>query len=209
MATRDSTRTSSTRSTRGNGSSSSENGAFDWTSTGVIAGAAVGGAMLAFAANLGRKFAIQGISASAGNWADSLAAEHKAALALFDKLLGTDDSQTTKRSLLLMQLGHALDKHAYAEEHVVYPSLREANERSVAELLEKEHGEVKTYLHRLHNMAKDSPKFLPTVQEFRDDIARHMRMEEDEVFPELRSGISDELDARITREVNKAGFMMA
>ena|GEM_PF-323810 len=209
MATRSNNRTSSTRLDGGKGNSSSEKGAFDWTSTGVIAGAAIGGAMFALAANLGRKLAVQGLSASAGNWADSLAAEHKAVLGLFDKLLETDDSQTTKRSLLLMKLSHALDKHAYAEEHVVYPSLREANERSVAELLEKEHGEVKTYLHRLHNMAKDSPEFLSTVREFRDDIARHMRMEEDEVFPKLRDGISEQLDARITGEVNKAGFLMA
>ncbi|HXG99190.1 MAG TPA: hemerythrin domain-containing protein [Sphingomicrobium sp.] len=208
MAARNNSRTSSPRSSDSSGSSR-EKGAFDWTSTGVLAGAAVGGAMFALAANIGRKLAVQGISASAGNWADSLAAEHKAVLALFDKLLETDDSQTTKRALLLMKLGHALDKHAYAEEHVVYPSLREANERSVAELLEKEHGEVKTYLHRLQNMAKDAPEFRPTVREFRADIARHARMEEDEVFPMLRNGISDELDARITSEVNKAGFMMA
>ena len=31
--------------------------------------------------------------------------------------------------MLLMKLGHALDKHAYDEEHVVYPALREANDR--------------------------------------------------------------------------------
>jgi hypothetical protein len=34
-------------------------------------------------------------------------------------------------------------------------------------------------------------------------------MEEDQVFPRLRSEIDEELDARITKEVNKAGFMMA
>ena len=34
-------------------------------------------------------------------------------------------------------------------------------------------------------------------------------MEEDEVFPELRAEIDDAMDKRITKEVNKAGFMMA
>jgi len=34
-------------------------------------------------------------------------------------------------------------------------------------------------------------------------------MDEDEVFPQLRAEIDDALDKRITREVNKAGFMMA
>jgi hemerythrin superfamily protein len=182
---------------------------FQWGSAGAIAGAAIGGAILAVAANLGRKAAVQGISASAGNWADSLAAEHKAVLALFDKMLDTDDDQTKRRALLLLQLGHALDKHAYAEEHVVYTSLRENNDASMAELLEKEHGEVKTYLHRLGNMPKDSPDWLDVVSEFRANVAQHMAMEENEVFPQLRAHIDEAMDKRITKEVNKAGFMMA
>ena len=203
MATRTRSRSSST-----NGSSRDKS-AFNWGSTGALAGAAVGGAMFAIAANLGRKLAVQGMSAAKGNWADSLAAEHEAVLAMFDKLLETDDDQTTRRALLLMQIGHALDKHAYAEEHVVYPCLREDNFRAEAELLEKEHGEVKTYLHRLHNMAKDDPQWIGLVREFRDSVSRHARMEEDVVFPKLREEISEEMDARITREVNKAGFLMA
>jgi iron-sulfur cluster repair protein YtfE (RIC family) len=111
--------------------------------------------------------------------------------------------------LLLLQLGHALDKHAYAEEHVVYTSLRENNDASMAELLEKEHGEVKTYLHRLGNMPKDSPGWLDVVSEFRANVAQHMAMEENEVFPQLRAHIDEAMDKRITKEVNKAGFMMA
>jgi len=203
------TRTSNSRSTRSTSASSRDKSAFQWGSAGAIASAAIGGAMFAVAANLGRKAAVQGMSASAGNWADSLAAEHKAVLLLFDKMLDTENDQTKKRALLLLQLSHALDKHAYAEEHVVYPCLRENNDASVAGLLETEHGEVKTYLHRLANMPKDSPEWIGLVREFRDSVAAHARMEEDEVFPQLRASINETLDKRITKEVNKAGFMMA
>ena len=206
------TRTTGNRNAGNSASSTRTSGrdsAFQWGSAGAIAGAALGGAMIAVAANLGRKAAVQGLSAAAGNWADSLAAEHKAVLALFDKMLKTDDSQTKKRALLLLQLGHALDKHAYAEEHVVYPCLRENNDASVAELLETEHGEVKTFLHRLANMPKDSPQWLGVVREFRDSVAHHAAMEENEVFPQLRASIDEAMDKRITKEVNKAGFMMA
>jgi hemerythrin superfamily protein len=161
------------------------------------------------AANLGRKFLTQAMSASQGNWADSLAAEHDAVLMLFDKMLATDDSQTVQRKMLLMKLGYALDKHAYAEEHVVYPALREANDRTDAENLETEHGEVKEFLYRLNHMSADDPAWIDTVQEFRNSVEAHAKMEEDEVFPRLRNEIDEELDARITKEVNKAGFMMA
>ena len=125
MATRTRNRSTSSRSKK---SASGNGSAFRWGSAGAIAGAAIGGAALAIAANLGRKFAVQGMSASKGNWADSLAAEHEAVLGIFDKMLATDGSQTMQRKMLLMKLGHALDKHAYAEEHVVYPVLREAND---------------------------------------------------------------------------------
>lgn len=208
MATR-ATRTSKSKSNGTAKPAKTDDNAFQWGSAGAIASAAIGGAMIAVAANLGRKAAVQGISASAGNWADSLAAEHKAVLALFDKMLDTDDDQTKKRALLLLQLGHALDKHAYAEEHVVYPCLRENNDASVAELLETEHGEVKTYLHRLSNMPKDSPEWLGVVSEFRASVAHHAAMEEKEVFPQLRAQIDEAMDRKITKEVNKAGFMMA
>ena len=70
---------------------------------------------------------MQGMEAAAGDWDEILAAEHDMALAIFDKMLATDESQTFKRKMLLMKLTHALDKHAHQEEMVVYPALREAN----------------------------------------------------------------------------------
>ena len=213
MATRSANRSSTTRSrsrstTSGN-SSSNERSAFRWGSTGAIAGVALGGAALAIAANMGRKFLSQAFMGGHGNWAESLAQEHEAVLMIFDKMLATDDTQTTQRKMLLMKLGYALDKHAYAEEHVVYPALREANETADAEELETEHGQVKEFLYRLGHMAADDPAWIDTVREFRAAVEAHARMEEDQVFPRLRDGIDEDLDARITREVKKAEFMMS
>ena len=212
MATRSANRSGSSRSrssssTRSN-ASKNDRSAFRW-GTGAIAGAALGGAALAIAANLGRKFLTQSFSASQGNWADSLAAEHDMVLAMFDKMLATDPSQTVQRKMLLMKLNHALDKHAYAEEHVVYPALREANETSDAAELETEHGEVKEFLYRLQHMELDAPNWLETIRDFRSAVEAHAKMEEEEVFPQLRAEMDEDMDKRITREVNKAGFMMA
>ena len=213
MAARSANRSNSSRSrSRSSGSSSSsdnERSAFRWGSTGAIAGVALGGAALAIAANFGRKFLSQALASGHGDWAESLAQEHEAVLLIFDKMLATDDSQTMQRKMLLMKLGYALDKHAYAEEHVVYPALREANERADAEGLENEHGQVKEFLYRLNHMSADDPAWIETVREFRAAVAAHARMEEEQIFPRLRSEIDDELDARITKEVKKAEFMMA
>lgn len=213
MATQSANRASSSRSrsrtTGSKGAGADDQSAFRWGSTSAIAGAALGGAALALAANMGRKFLSQALVSGHGDWAQSLAEEHKAVLVTFDKMLATDESHTMQRKMLLMKLGYAIDKHSYAEEHVIYPALREANERADAEELETEHGEVKEFLYRLNHMAADDPSWIDTVREFRAAVESHARMEEEQVFPRLKGEIAEELDARLTREVKKAEFMMS
>lgn len=212
MATRTRNRSSSSSKSSNGGSSrarSGERGAFSWGDGGALVGAAIAGAAIAVAANLGRKAMMQGMAASAGDWDEMLAAEHDATLAVFDKLLATDDSQTFKRTMLIKKLAYALDKHAHEEEHVVYPALRQANEAHDADALEGEHGYVKTFLFDLNEMPKDSPEFLVKVREFRTMVEAHARMEEEEVFPRLKQSLSQEQNDHITGLVNKEGFKMA
>ena len=155
MVTRTQSRTSSRSSSTGNRS------AFSWgEGAGPIIAAAIGGAAFGLAANFGRKAIMQGMEASIGDWDEILAAEHDMALAIFDKMLATDETQSFKRKMLLMKLTHALDKHAHQEEMVVYPALREANEAGDADRLESEHGYVKTYLYELGQMEPDAPNWL-------------------------------------------------
>ncbi len=213
MATRTANRSSSSRSrsrsSSSNGSRSNGQSAFRWGSTGAIASAALGGAALALAANMGRKFLSQAMVSGHGDWAESLAEEHRSVLALFDRMLETDETQAMQRKMLLMKLGYAIDKHSYAEEHVIYPALREANDKADAAGLENDHGEVKEFLYRLNHMSSDDPEWINTVRQFRSAVETHARMEEDQIFPRLKGEIDDELDARLTREVKKAEFMMA
>lgn len=205
MATRTNTRSGTTRSRNDN---SNAKGAFSWSSAGALAGAAAGGAALALAANVGRKLLAQSFIAT-DHWAKSLTAEHEETLAIFDKMLATDESETGQRTMLLGKLTHGLDRHAYSEEHVIYPALREANAVSDAKHLETDHGEVKEFLFRLKHMKADDPAWIGTVSEFRSAVEAHARMEEDEIFPMLRASIDDELDKKLTAELAKASFMMA
>ena len=149
------------------------------------------------------------MEASIGDWDEILATEHDMALAIFDKMLATDETQTFKRKMLLMKLTHALDKHAHQEEMVVYPALREANEAGDADRLESEHGYVKTYLYELGQMASDAPNWLEKVREFRAAVAEHAHFEEEEVFPRFKREMSEEQNDKITRLVNRDGFWMS
>ena len=196
-----------TRNTR---SSSSNRSAFSFgEGAAPIVAAALGGAFIGFAANYGRKFLMQGLEAAAGDWDEILMAEHEMALAIFDKMLATDETQSFKRKMLLMKLTHALDKHAHQEEMVVYPALREANETTDADTLEGEHGYIKTYIYELNEMGPEASNWLEKVREFRALVARHAHMEEEEVFPRFKEELTEEQNARVTSLVNRDGFWMA
>jgi hemerythrin superfamily protein len=216
MATKSESRGSS-KSTSGGGSGSGSgstrgnDNAFGWASgnTGVLVGAAMAGAAVGIAANVGRKLLVQFTSGATGDWLDALKTEHAMTLAIFDKIEATDDKQTMIRSHLLMKLKYALTKHAMEEENVVYPALRQANSAHDADALTAEHGYVKTYLYELENMPKNSPEWLARVRDFRTMIQEHMRMEEDEVFPAFRNLMSAEQNARLTALMNKEGFKVA
>jgi len=189
---------------------SSERSAFSWSdNAGPLFGAALAGAAIGFAANYGRKFLMQGIESFAGDWDEILSAEHELALGIFDKMLATDETQTWKRSMLLMKLTHALDKHAHQEEMVVYPALREANQAVDADHLEGEHGYIKTFIYELKNMGPSAPTWLEKVREFRSLVAKHAHMEEEQVFPSFKQNMSEEQNAKITSLVNADGFWMA
>jgi hemerythrin superfamily protein len=214
MATRTQSRSSNRNSNRSSDSSSGRSGssrsAFSWSeSAGPIIAAGLAGAAIGLAANYGRKALMQGMEAAAGDWDEILTAEHELALGIFDKMLATDQSQTFKRKMLLMKLTHALDKHAHAEEMIVYPALREANEAGDADRLENEHGYIKTYLYELSQMGPDAPNWLEKVREFRAEVAEHASFEEQEVFPRFKQAMDDEQNDKITALVNKDGFWMA
>ncbi|MBA2467733.1 MAG: hemerythrin domain-containing protein [Sphingomonas sp.] len=191
-------------------SSGGQDSAFSWgNNNGALVGAALAGVAIGFAANYGRKFLMQSMSGMAGDWDEILAVEHDATMAIFDKMLATDDTQTFKRGMLLTKLVHALDKHAHQEEMVVYPALREANEAHDADRLEGEHGYIKTFIYELQQMGSDAPNWLQKVREFRTLVHTHAHMEEEQVFPRFKERMSEEQNDKITNLVNRDGFWQA
>ena len=194
----------STRSRSKNGENGKSGG-----STGALIGAAAAGVAVGLMANLGRKAAVQAPTMMAGDWDEALKAEHQAVMKLFDAMQATTDKNTTKRSMLLMQMKHALAKHAIEEENAVYPALRDAGQTEEADHLNHDHGYVKQFLYDLENMPKDSPAFLTKVGEFRRAVEEHVREEEDTIFPKLKAKLSPEMNKALTAAMNKEGFKLA
>lgn len=207
MATRNQSRTSNRNKSS---ERSSDRSAFSWSSeAGPLLAAGFAGAAVGMAAHFGRKAIMQAMEASAGDWFDMLKKDHDEIQKVLDQMLATDQSQTWKRSMLLMKAAYKLDKHAYEEENVIYPALRDDDDTVEADQLDTEHGHVKTFIFELKQMGPDSPEWLEKVRELRDAVNQHIRMEEEQVLPKLKQDLSEEQNAKLTAMVNKAGFMMA
>ncbi|MGI4878154.1 MAG: hemerythrin domain-containing protein [Janthinobacterium lividum] len=173
------------------------------------AGAIVIGFGAGLAVALGRKIAVQAVSGLSGNWLAAIKTEHKLALAIFDKILDTPNDATTKRALLLTTLKHALGKHAFQEENVIYPALRDAAKAEQADHLNHDHGYIKTYLYDLERIPKSEPAWLDKVRELRQLVADHAREEEEEIFPPFEQAMSPDENSKLTLLMNKEGFKLA
>src|SRR5687767_12336468 len=81
------TRTRTSSESRGRSREEKSAFSFGNGNTGAIVGATLAGVAIGVAANFGRKFLMQGMEATVGDWDAILATEHDAALAIFDKML--------------------------------------------------------------------------------------------------------------------------
>jgi len=174
-----------------------------------LLGAAAAGFAVGMAANFSRKAIVQGITAAQGDWDEGLKAEHRMTLKLFDAIEACEPRQTKKRAALLVQLQHALGKHAFEEENVVYPAMRDHGQIEEADRLVHDHGYVKQYLFDLSEMSSGDPQWIGKLRAFRGEIEEHIRIEEEELFPRLREALGDEGNAHITAVMNKAGLAAA
>jgi hemerythrin superfamily protein len=174
-----------------------------------LALAAAAGLGAGLAANLARKLMVQAPSALAGDWSEALAAEHRAALAIFDRLEATSQSDERKRKMLLAQLKHAIGKHAFQEENVIYPALRDHGLAPSESELTREHADVKHALFQLTLLPKDDPAWIGEVRALRAAIEPHMQQEENEIFPQLRGRLGEEENQALTRALHKEGLKLA
>ena len=174
-----------------------------------LAGAAATGFIVGLAANLGRKAVVQSPTLLQGYWDEGLQAEHRMTLGIFDAIEATRNDQPRKRAALLLQLRHALAKHAFEEENIVYPALRDHGLSEEADQLNHDHGYVKQHLYRLGETDAADLSWMETIRQFREELESHIRSEEEELFPKLRSALGEDGNKHLTAAMNKAGFAAA
>lgn len=206
-ASRSTSRTAAPRTTA---RSRADNGnESNWQALAPLAGAAGVGIALGLLAAFGRKAAVQAPTAFAEDWATALAAEHKAALALFDRLESTEPGAAARRIALLAQLKQLLARHALQEESVVYPALRQKGWASEADDLAARAALVKSWLYELANSPAGSAGWMATLRTFRTGFEEQAGIEDNKLFPALRGELTPEENKALASAMNKEGFKLA
>lgn len=179
------------------------------SSFGRLATGAALGLFAGLALPAARKAVMQGPSVAAGDWMDGLIAEHRLVEKSFEALLKTQNDEMAKREMLLTKIAYALTKHAIEEENVIYPALAEHGHPDQAHHSIEEHGQVKTFIYDLRRISSTDPAWIAKAHEFWAALQRHVREEEDQIFPALHEALSPDENAKLAKMMNWEGFKAA
>ena len=94
-----------------------------------------------------------------------------------------------EKGKLALRICHGLTVHATIKKEVFYPAAEAVLEGDDKELLGKariEQDGLRRLIVRIENMSSDHPTFDSTVMVLAEQANRHMKKEEDEIFPRLR-----------------------
>jgi hemerythrin superfamily protein len=92
-----------------------------------------------------------------------------------------------RREAVFAEIRKSLEKHTAAEEHVLYPECEaHAETRAMALEAYEEHRQVKTLLKDLAALPVDREDFEAKFTLLVEDVAHHVREEEEELFPRMR-----------------------
>ena len=127
--------------------------------------------------------------------------DHKKVAGIFEKLEPTTERGVKTREELFAQLKTELDIHAYVEETIFYPALKEADETHDI-ILEgyEEHKVVKTLLAELDELSKDQEEWGAKLKVLQENVEHHVEEEEGEMFKKARQILNEEeIEARGNR----------
>ena len=118
-----------------------------------------------------------------------LKADHRVVEDLFKRFEKTGERALKTRQSLVEKMLRELVTHAYIEEQVFYPFVRSLSKKLNDEALEalEEHHAAKATLAELQVMNASEERFTPKVTVLIESVRHHVKEEERELFPEVRS----------------------
>ncbi len=175
-------------------------GAAGAAALGVAAGLAIGGA---------RRAAAKAVMTLTGDWEKQLKAEHRAVKKLLRSMVDTGIEDAPKRAALVAAVGDLLSRHALEEENVIYPALRSAGMAEATHTQLDEHADMRALLRELEELSPEDPLWEGAAKRLKKLVYRHVRVEEQELFPALHDGAFKGETDRLTQLVRREGLRIS
>ena len=177
--------------------------------TGRLIGAA-GAAVLGVAAGLtlgrARKAVTKASMALTGDWEKQMKAEHRALRKVLKDMADSDISDTAERADLLATAADLLTRHTVEEENVIYPALRACGLTSAVKAQLDDHGDMRAMISELQALSPEDPLWHDAAKRLKKLVYRHVRQEEQELFPALHEGALAGDTERLTQLVRREGL---
>jgi len=127
-----------------------------------------------------------------------LKADHQKVTALFKDFEELSDRSKVSKKKIADQICQELWMHTEIEEQVFYPAVREAikDEDLMDEAL-VEHAGVKAFISQIRELEPDDDLYDAKIKVLSEQVAHHVREEEDEMFPQVRKA---DLDLKLLGE---------
>ena len=135
-----------------------------------------------------------------------LKADHREVEKLFKDFEKSGERAHRSRRKLVESMIRLLSQHAAIEERVFYPAVRRAVPAAKNDVLEslEEHHIVKWLLSELAGMDPTDERFGAKVTVLTENVRHHVREEEGELFPEVRSEMGRKALVELGGELQKA-----
>lgn len=127
-----------------------------------------------------------------------LRADHRTVEELFDEYEKARSS--SKKEQLIDDICRELTIHAQLEEEIFYPAVQSSiKDKSLVPEAQVEHETVKSLIEQIQGMSMDDEMFDATVKVLSEYVKHHVKEEQGEMFPQVKSSRLDltELGARL------------
>jgi hemerythrin superfamily protein len=134
-----------------------------------------------------------------------LTAHHGRIRELFSSLEARAPGPSKVKLDEVRELTSILVKHAEIEETIFYPAVREHLdiEDEVDESLEEHHA-AELLLAELEKLPAEAPRYDAKITVLRENVLHHIEEEEDDLFPQVREKLDEEMRRRIGKAMEEA-----
>ena|SRR5215472_5850946 len=128
--------------------------------------------------------------------------DHRSVDELFREIEKSDDREVKGREQLFARLRKELEDHTLIEEDVFYPLIEKLRGTKVlVEQSFEEHAGFEAILQEISEMPANKDDWLQKISELKDVVQRHVRREEDMMFPAARKEVDESRAEELGRQI--------